>query len=170
MQYLCLSINLKDFSSLSFLKIFLVLCCHSQRNAPLSLAYMPPPPLHPSSPPSPSPSQICLYHLSVVLNVYSFWNTLEWKVLWSCKVFLSQSSAIMSRSWRATPLLFQCCDGTQPALRGHRTQTSMWDCVCPSWWARCFRASTALDSCGQCVERLVPCSLKHGLWQWEGNV
>lgn len=71
---------------------------------------IPPPPLHPLTPPSPHGVR-CLYHLSVVLNVYSFWNTLEWKVLWNCKVFLSQSSANMSRSWHATPLLFQCCDG-----------------------------------------------------------
>ena len=38
--------------------------------------HIPPPPLHPSTPPSPH-GVCCLYHLSVVLNVYSFetlWN------------------------------------------------------------------------------------------------
>lgn len=151
--------NLKDFSFLFFLffLISVVFPLTKKRPTVLSL-HIPPPPLHPSTPPSPH-GVCCLYHLSVVLNVYSFWNTLEWKVLWNFKVFLSKSSANMSRSWRATPLLFQCCDGdTRLVWRRHHTQTGMWDCICPCGWALCFSASTALDNCGQCMERrLVPC-------------
>lgn len=30
------------------------------------------------------------YHLSVGLDGYSFWDTLEWKAIWNCKVFLSE--------------------------------------------------------------------------------
>lgn len=109
-----LNMNLKDFSFLSFFKkkrrkMSVVLLLTEKCPTVLGLHILPPP-LHPLTPPS--PHGVCrLYHLSVVLNVYSFWNTLEWKVLWNCKVFLSQSSANMSRSWHATPLLFQCCDG-----------------------------------------------------------